>query len=288
MKRKSLLLLLTAFLVHAAALAQQVTLEDYLRIAKEQSPLLREYRNTLLINMLDSQLLRANFRPQVALTSTNIYAPTFGNFGYDEAVTNGGQYSTLLQVSKNFIGLSNLNTQLGTLRLAGDSVRNSTATAEQDLVRTITQQYLVTYGDQQQLASNEEIGRLLENENIVLKKLTQSNVYRQTDYLTFLVTQKQQDLQRRQLRLQYLTDFATLNYLCGIVDTVAFSKTLMLPKLNVQLFANSLSSAFFRRFTLDSLRLQNQMQLIKLSYRPRLTVFADAGYQPGYTFPAFL
>jgi outer membrane protein TolC len=83
----------------------------------------------------------------------------------------------------------------------------------------------------------------------------------------------------RQLRLQYITDFAMLNYLCGIVDTEAFAKTLMLPNMDVQLFANNLSSAFFRRYTLDSLRLQNQMKLIKLSYRPRFTVFADAGYQ---------
>ena len=274
-----LLLVLTVTLCNTLGRAQEVSLEDYLRIAKDRSPLLREYRNAVLINRLDSQLLRVVFRPQVALISNNMYAPTFGNFGYDEAITNGGQFSTVVQASKKFIGLSNLNAQLGTLRLSGDSIRNTTLIAEQDLTRAITQQYLAAYGDQQQLRANEEISKLLSNENVVLKKLTESNVYRQTDYLTFLVTQKQQDLQMRQLRVQYLTDFATLNYLCGIVDTQAFSKTLALPKLDVALFANSLSSAFYRRYTLDSLRLQNQLQLIKLYYRPRLTVFADVGNQ---------
>lgn len=279
MKKTCLLALLIVAVFGVSCAAQVVSLEDYLRIAKGRSPLLREYRNAVLINQLDSQLLRAAFRPQVALISNNIYAPTFGGFGYDEAITNGGQFSAVVQASKNFIGLSHLNAQLGTLRLSSDSIRNTTLIAEQDLTRAITQQYLAAYGDQQQLRANEEISHLLSNENIVLKKLTESNVYRQTDYLTFLVTQKQQDLQMRQLRVQYLTDFATLNYLCGIIDTEAFSKTLSLPKLDVQLFANSLSSAFFRRYTLDSLRLQNQMKLIKLSYRPRLTVFADAGNQ---------
>ncbi len=106
-------------------MAQEVSLDDYLRMAKERSPLLREYRNAVIINRLDSQLLRAAFRPQVALISNNVYAPTSGNFGYDEAISNGGQLSTVIQASKNFIGLSNLNAQLGTLHLSSDSMRNT-------------------------------------------------------------------------------------------------------------------------------------------------------------------
>ena len=278
MRNIRLNLLIALFVCCNIAAAQTVRLEDYVQTAKAYSPLLREYLNVVLSNSIDSQKIRASFKPQVALISTNSYAPTLRNFGYDPTATNGGQYSTLVNASKTFVGRDNLNTQFRAVRLASDSVRNTSLIAEQDLTRTITQQYLTAYGDQQLLQANEEINRLLQNEGTILKSLTQNNIYRQTDYLTFLVTQKQQDLQLRQLRIQYQTDFATLNYLCGIVDTAAFEKTLTLPQMDVQLFANSLSSAFFRRYTLDSLRLLNEAKLINLAYRPKLGVFADAGY----------
>ncbi len=272
------ILFITLFACDNVVAAQTVRLEDYVQTVKQYSPLLREYRNVVLSNSIDSQKVRASYKPQVALISTNSYAPTLPNFGYDPTATNGGQYSTLVNANKTFVGRDNLNTQFRAVRLASDSVRNTSLIAEQDLTRTITQQYLTAYGDQQLLQANEEINRLLQNEGTILKSLTQNNIYRQTDYLTFLVTQKQQDLQLRQLRIQYQTDFATLNYLCGIVDTAAFEKTLMLPQMDVQLFANNLSSAFFRRYALDSLRLLNEAKLINLAYRPKLGVFADAGY----------
>jgi hypothetical protein len=46
-----------------------------------------------------------------------------------------------------------------------------------------------------------------------------TSVYRQTDYLSFLVTLQQQQLAAEQLLGQYQNDFALLNYLCGLRDT---------------------------------------------------------------------
>ena len=62
------------------------------------------------------------------------------------------------------------------------------------LKKNITAQYIVAYGDLQQLNFNKEVNDLLRNEEKILKLLTQKNVYRQTDYLTFLVTLEQQNL----------------------------------------------------------------------------------------------
>ncbi|PIH02799.1 hypothetical protein CS542_03385 [Pedobacter sp. IW39] len=53
----------------------------------------------------------------------------------------------------------------------------------------------------QQAAFNQEVYQLLHEEEIVLKKLTRANVYKQVDYLTFLVTFQQQ-LQWKQAELQ--------------------------------------------------------------------------------------
>src|ERR1700743_1399894 len=93
--------------------------------------------------------------------------------------------------------------------------------SEQDLKKNVTAQYITAYGDLQQLNFNREVYALLQKEEGLLKDLTERNVYRQTDYLAFLVTLKQEGLLLRQLEIQYRNDHGTLNYLCGIVDTAA-------------------------------------------------------------------
>lgn len=258
--------------------AQQVTLDLYLQTARQNSPLLRQYKNIIKAAIIDSQIIRAGYKPQVALNAINMYAPSGNNFGYDASVTNGGQYGLIAGVTKAFASRYNLATQYKSVSLSADSVRALAAIAEQDISKNVTAQYLTAYGDQQQLIALAEIRELLVNEAKILKTLTQYNIYRQTDYLTFLVTQNQQELQLKQLRLQYLADFANLNYLCGIVDTGINGKTLLLPELKSPMLSDISSSIFYRQYEIDSLRLDNQVRLINISYRPKFGVFADAGY----------
>ena len=118
---------------------------------------------------------------------------------------------------------------------------------------------------------------LLGNEESILKKLTEKNVYRQADYLSFLVTLQQQELTRNQLSVQYKNDYATLNYLAGITDTT--TTTLAEPGISVVRNFIYDSSAFFLKYKIDSLQLVNQHSIIDVGYRPKVSLFADAGYQ---------
>ena len=277
MSRRHVLVLLI-LLYGARMTAQEVSLDTYVQTATIRSPLLRELRNTVRSATIDSQLIRAAYKPQIGLTTFNSFAPANNRFGYDAAVTNGGQFSTLAGVNQAFASRYNLRTQYQSAALTADSARVATAISGQDLIRAVTAQYLTTFGDQQQLIALTEINRLLVNEGTLLKHLTQNNFYRQTDYLTFLVTQNQQELQLKQTHIQYLTDFANLNYLCGIIDTAVSTKILTLPQLEPLLFPDMLSSVFFQKYHLDSLRLVNNVKLVNLAYRPKLGIFADAGY----------
>ncbi|RYZ25117.1 MAG: TolC family protein, partial [Sphingobacteriales bacterium] len=242
------------------------------------SPLIREYRNQALSIALDSQLIAANFRPQINATITNIYAPVFNNFGYDEAISNGGTYTGMVSATKTFVGAANRTAQLRSAGLMADSAVIASKSSVQDLRRTITAQYITAFGDLQQYRSNRQIHELLIQEDMLFKELTRKNVYTQTDYLTFLVTLKQQQLQLKQSWIQYQTDFANLNYLCGIFDTNAASTTLELPSFQVPVLPDPNNSIFLYKYTLDSLRLSNQISLINYSYKPRVDVFGDVGY----------
>lgn len=272
---KILIAFLLAFTANTAY-SQQRGLDYYIETGLANSPLLKDYDNQILSAQVDSQLVRAIYKPQVNFTSSHFYAPVIGGYGYDPAVTNNGTYSSLIGVDQTFAGRKNKAAQLGATRLLGDSARNGRKMTEQDIKRSIANQYIIAYGDWQQLQFNEDIHKLLSQEDTLLRKLTASNIYRQTDYLTFLVTLQQQELQIRQLHLQYQNDFATLNYLCGIVDTN--TTALAAPSITVAELPDKTSSVFYKKYVLDSLMLDNSLSQLNYSYRPRLGIYANAGY----------
>jgi len=272
--------ILTVF-ISFHSFAQSVnTLDRYIELAKSNSPLIKDLRNQIASNQLDSLRLLAGYKPQVALTSAGLYAPTIGSVGYSEPITNAHTLNGLVGINKAIVSKNNVNTQLEGISLQSASTMNQARISEQDLKKAITTQYVTTYGDQQQLKFNREIVTLLSSEEEVLKKLTQNNVYHQSDYLTFLVTLKQQELQLSQARLQYKNDFATLNYLAGIADT---SQTeLSYPGLErIVPFTNN-NSIFFTQYRLDSLKIVNSRQQLDYNYKPKANIFADAGFNSDF------
>jgi len=278
---KHLLVSLLCLMMSSFCFAQQKTLDDYLQIAVKNSPLLKDLNNQILSAQLDSVRIKAGLKPQVTAGSAGLYAPVIHGYGYSQAITNGQTLDALLSVNKSFISNGYLKAQYNGIGLQRDSLRNSIKLSEQDLRRTIAAQYIAAYGSLQQVKFNKEVVTLLSNEEDLLKKLTRSNVYHQSDYLTFLVTLKQAQLQLSQATLQYKTDFATLNYLTGITDTTVAE--LQKPALQRAINTDKTNSIFFRQYALDSLRLLNTRKLIDYTYKPQIKAFADGGYNSDLT-----
>ncbi len=270
---------------YSVSLAQTYTLDHYLELAQNNSPLLKDLKNQISSAKLDSMRLRAGLKPQVTAASAGMFAPVINGYGYAGAITNVQTLSALVGVNQQIIGRNYRNSQLATIALQQDSLLNSSQLSVQDLKKAVTGQYITAYGSLQQLKFSQEVVDLLSKEDTVFKKLTRNNVYKQSDYLIFLVTLKQQQIQLLQARIQYKLDFATLNYISGITDT----STVQLdePKIQKALLpyppANSI---FFRKFKLDSLRLANSHALIDYSYKPKANIFADGGYNTDFVQPA--
>jgi len=282
---KAFALLFSVIFLGTACIAQNTGLDYYLNKAMENSPLLKEYQNQVLANALDSQRIRAAYKPQVSGIGNNTYAPVINGYGYDAVLTNIMSVTDVVNVNKTFAGKRYMDAQYSSLRLATDSVRNAGKIAAQDLKRTVTAQYITAYGDLQQLSFYNEVNELLKNQGDILKKLTQNNIYRQTDYLTFLVTLQQQDLQLRQLRILYRTDYAALNYMCGIFDTAAAA--LPAPDIALQQLPDATASIFFLRYRTDSMALQNNLSILNYAYRPKLSTFGNAGFSSSFLYQAY-
>jgi outer membrane protein TolC len=265
--------------------APSTELGFYVGQALQNSPLLKDLNNQVLSGGVDSQLIKASYLPQVVGSSTNIYAPTIHRYGYDQAVSNGGNFTTVAAVTKTLVGKQHLDAQYETIRLQNQGLGNTAKVSEQDLKKSVTAQYITAYGDLQQLKFNREIYTLLQREERLLKDLTDKNVYRQTDYLTFLVTLKQEGLLLQQLDIQYRNDHSTLNYLCGINDTSA--TILADPGIQLQTLPDIGSSVFFRQYGLDSLKLRNDRALIDFSYKPKASLYADGGYSSSLMYEPY-
>jgi outer membrane protein TolC len=261
------------------------SLDYYLDQALQNSPLLKDYKNQVLSGQIDSQLIRAGYRPQVTGNSTNLWAPTIKGWGYDQAISNGGNFTTVVAVNQSLVGQKHLDAQYETIRLQNQGIQNTAKVSEQELKKSITAQYITTYGDLQQLSFNREIYALLQKEESLLKDLAQKNVYRQTDYLAFLVTLKQEGLLLRELEIQFRNDHGTLNYLCGIADTTA--TLLNDPGVQLQTLPDIGNSVFFRQFHLDSLQLRNNRSLVDYNYRPKVSLYADGGFSSSFAYEGY-
>lgn len=269
------------FLLPFFSFEQQRDLNYFIEQSLQNDPRIFELRNQILQNKVDSQLIVAGNKWQLTGNGNAYYAPVVNGWGYDEPITNGQQLSALVSLNKHIYNKRNLTLQFESLQLQNDSLNNTAAIQNQDLKKSIINQYITTYGDQLQLELNDQVIHLLSTEEQILKVLTQKNVYKQSEYLSFLVTLQQQQLTRNQTWVQYKMDYDSLNYLAGIVDTT--TERISAPEIRVIKNYHSKESPFFLSFKYDSLRLQNERNLAIIQYRPKVNLFADAGYQSTFT-----
>lgn len=264
----------------------QKNLDYYINTAWANSPLLKDYNFQIQNNRIDSQRLRAGYRPQVNAGTMGMYAPVTNkavatkSWGYDAAITNIHTYNALVTVSQTLVGKENLNNQYVAIQLVNLGISNQGKITEQDLRRSITQQYITTYGDMLQINFNQEMLNLLKEEEAILKKLTEKSVYKQTDFLSFLVNLQQQELLIKQLHIQYQNDFATLNYIVGITDT-AYT-ILENPSLNSIKLPLLEQTVFYQQFHIDSLKIVTNDRQVDFSYRPKMSFYTDGGYNSSF------
>lgn len=274
MKRLNLLLLI-AFQTSILS-AQQKDLRFFIDKALENSPLIKDYENQIRSNQIDSMKINAGFGPQVSAISNNYYAPVIKGWGYDEVITDKANLSAQVALTKEFVSRQNRENQFRALQVGNLSIKNTRKITEQELIREVTGQYILTFGSFEQFNFTNEIMILLRKEEKMLKTLTESSVYRQTDYLNFLLAVQKQEFELAMAKSQFKTNFATLNYLCGIEDTSTYS--VPDPGLIVSGLPEAKKNVFYQSFINDSILLSIEDMQIDFAYKPKITFFTDAGY----------
>lgn len=261
--------------------SQERDLHYFIEKAQTNSPLITDYKNQIQATVLDSLLNLATYKPQVSATLNTVYAPVINGYGYDTAISNGQMVTGLVGFNQKILGRNQVTTQADSYKLIKEALSLNKKLAIKDLNKVITAQYITAWGTASQISYNQKIAALLNEEDAILKKLAQKSVYKQTDYLIFNATVKQQELVALQLKQQYQNDIALLNYLAGETDTAAI--TLKQPDVSLNTLANT-NNIFLKQFEVDSLKLQNGNRLIDNAYKPSLLVLGDAGYSSTFVY----
>jgi outer membrane protein TolC len=191
-------------------------------------------------------------------------------------ITDGGNYTAVIGISQNILNRQETGNKLNAAVLQKRLANNSTKISKNELVRSITDQYLVAWAGYSDLLFNRNFLKLMARENEIVLNFVKSGVSNQTDYLTLLVETQSQELLVSQLSSQYRNDLMLLNLLCGISDTSVYE--ILKPEL-IQEGTSDLSQLpAFVQYKIDSMRIQNDKAAIDLRYKPKISWFADAGF----------
>ncbi len=272
---KRYLFLLSFFFIELISLSQTRSLEYFINEGLQNSPLLNDLQNQLNSTVIDSLIVRAQRKPQIEGQSQLLYSPYNDHFGYDEVITDGGNYQVAGFVSQNIFNRKIIENKYKTIdnQRQGISLNKKITVAE--LKRLITGLYLESYSVYSDLAFNSSFLELMKGQNQVINQFVKAGIFSQSDYLSLLVETQGQEIIISQLRNLYEKNIRLLNEACGIVDTAHIE--LMLPEIKPTETNTASDYLFLKQFTIDSLQIINERTALGLRYKPSVNWFADAG-----------
>ncbi len=254
---------------------QEHDLDFYLGEGLKNSPLLNDYRNQANAAITDSLLIRAAKMPRVDANSFLQYSPVYGNFGYDEVITDGGNYMAVVGVSQSIFNKRELSNRYQAVDLQRQSADNAAKISTTELVRLITAQYLTAFSIYDDYLFNSGFLGLYYSENEIVREFAENGICKQTDYLSLLVETQTQEILVNQLKNQYRKELMFLNQLCGINDSSSYQ--LVEPRIDIKGIPEVERTPSYLQFKIDSIKIENEKMAIDIRYNPKVSWFADAG-----------
>jgi len=275
-----------------AAPASPRQLDDFLLIARQSSPLLRATANQIGQNRIDSLVRARQNGVQVGGIGSALYYPSITNskgesvVGYDNAVTNGGNYAAIGQATKPILNRFQLQNDYQILASQGLVLRNTGRLSALDLRRSITDQFLTAYAAETQLVFSRSLLGQLRQQDAMLRQLVNGGIFKQTQYLSFYLSVRTQEVTVEQNQLAYRRELGTLRALAGVADTALVRLEAPDPPTHRPLAG--LLAPSQRQYTLDSLRFLLDRRAVDAFYRPKVSVVFDGGLQSSSYLPIAL
>ena len=256
-------------------LSQTRNLDYYFDNAIKNNQTINE--NYKLISTYDirKELVYANLKhPHIFGTANYLFAPTFGEYGYDSAITNGGLYSALINLEMPLFTGFTSETRIEDLRNEQSGFKNTILATRHEIYKNITDQYIKVFLDQEQINASNEILNLLDLQREVLRNLADKGIGKISDLNLLDIEYQTQILGKKQYEVAFETDLMDLNLMAGIKDSALTEIDKPDLKLSGQ---NSSKSYFLESFKLDSIKLATEKKMYETNFRPQLNFIFNTG-----------
>lgn len=271
------------------------SLQYYIRTAKENSPLIKDYRNQLAIQQAELKRLKALYtHSRLELNGDYLFVPVISKdggrtafkwnaqdgtdyYGYDlgessghlhagatwyHPLLGGKSYKTAREESKIDEEMTNLHIRM----------------EEHQLERSVTEQYLLCLLDKIQMDFSDSVASLLEKQIDIVQKLTANGMAKVSDLQLLRIELQANTEAHTASCYSYHTHLMDLNLLCGIDDKsdVSLADVCLNAPLSSPIGRQSL---FSEQFKLDSIKSAASLRSFNLQYKPRLDLFVNSGMQ---------
>ncbi|MDB4923088.1 TolC family protein [Mucilaginibacter sp.] len=277
----------------------QSTLQEYITLAKTNSPLINDNRNQIVANQAEAERIKALYQKmQLSLNANYLFAPVYvtdnghnhielnsngatNYYGYDLGVTNGGNYQALVGMNQPLFNHKRAELLAEQPLVNAQINANNIKLTSHDLEKTITDQYILCLLDRRQTKNADDNIKLISKQQIIVKKLVTGSLLKSSD-LTLLNIEYENNVNVLiTYKAAYHKDLLELKLLSGIRDTTNNE----LDSLSLALKADEPGySSYSEKFRLDSVSLVAGQIGFETKYAPQLSLFSNTGLNGPY-FP---
>ena len=272
------------------------SLHYYIETAKENSPLIADYRNRTEIEQAELERLKAMYtHSRLELNGDYLFVPIVSkaggraafkwkdrsatdNYGYDLGESSGSFHAGATW-TQPLLGRSSYKVAQEQAKINTDMANNRIRMEEHQLERSVTEQYLLCLLDKAQIAFTDSVGTVIEHRIEIVQKLVENGLSKQSDLHLLMIEREANAELHTAARQDYRTHLMELNLLCGIDDAtdVALSDI----SQPVRLRNDREPSLFTEQYRLDSLNTVMSLRSFNLQYKPKLDLFVNGGLQVG-------
>jgi hypothetical protein len=288
-----LVLLILLFVFAELTYSQQQDLNFYLEQAKKTSPLLNKNKNDNKIVNLDLQQTQRILKsPVISLESSLLFSPIIAydksptSFdivsdgsnsytGYDQGITNGGQYQAFVSLKQPLLANMNLKPYSFKSDISRKQNDNSTTMTIHEMEQLVSYQYILCLKSKTQIRNGEIILKQFDEQLNIMRKLVESAVYKQSDLMLLEIEKQNVQVINKSFEDDYKANIYDLNLLCGIKNSTKVDISEI--ELSMQT-GKTAESGFLLSYKLDSLGFVADQSISELKYKPQLNAFANAGY----------
>ena len=272
------------------------SLHYYIETAKENSPMIADYRNRTEIEQAELERLKAMYtHSRLELNGDYLFVPIVSKdggraafkwnarsatdyYGYDLGESSGSFHAGATWTHP-LLGRSPYKVAQEQAKINTDMANNRIRMEEHQLERSVTEQYLLCLLDKTQIDFTDSVGTVIDRRIEIVRKLVANGLSKQSD-LNLLMIEREANAELHTAACQdYHTHLMDLNLLCGIdeVTDVALSDI----SQPVRLRNDGESSLFTEQYRLDSLNTAVALRSFNLQYKPKLDLFVNGGLQVG-------